>query len=132
MIDNYIWSELLKMTAFKERLKLLREARNMTQVRLSTLIGVDPKVYNRWERGFATPKFEGMIKLADILQITLDELVGRSTPNGDIKIRNFELHQLCQQADNLPDVDQRALIQIMDGLMKKAKFNQMMGETVNG
>ena len=132
MIDNYLWSELLKMTAFKERLKLLREARNMTQVRLSTLVGVDPKVYNRWERGFATPKFEGMIKLADILQITLDELVGRSSPSGDIKIRNFELHQLCQQADNLPDIDQQALVQIMDGLMKKAKFNQMMTNSAKG
>jgi len=132
MTDNYMWSELLKMTEFKERLKLLREARNMTQVRLSTLVGVDPKVYNRWERGFATPKFEGMIKLADILQISLDELVGRVRPTSEIKIRNFELHQLCQQADNLPDVDQQALIQIMDGLMKKAKFNQMMVGSATG
>ena len=129
MSNNFTWFELLTMTGFKQRLKLLREARNMTQVRLAELLNIDPKVYNRWERGFATPKLEGMIKLADILQISLDELVGRVTPSAEIKIRNFELHQLCQQADNLPDVDQQALIQIMDGLMKKAKFNQMMNET---
>ncbi len=73
-----------------------------------------------------------MIKLADILQISLDELVGRVTPTVEIKIRNFELHQLCQQADNLPDVDQQALIQVMDGLMKKAKFNQMMVGSATG
>ena len=126
MYSNFTWFELLKMTGFKERIRLLREARNITQVRLAELIGVDPKVYNRWERGFATPKLEGMMKLADILQITLDELVGRSSPSIDTKIRNFELHQLCQQADSLPDVDQQALIQVMDGLMKKAQFNNMM------
>jgi hypothetical protein len=26
----------------------------------------------------------------------------------------------------IPDIDQQALIQIMDGLMKKVKFNDMM------
>lgn len=131
MTTSYSWSELLRMTAFKERLKLLREARNMTQVRLAQLVGVDPKVYNRWERGMATPKFEGIVKLADILQVTLDELVGRTVLSADIKIRNHELHQLCQQADNLPDEDQQALIRILDSMVKKAGMGKLMQPAAN-
>jgi len=37
------------MSAFAERLRLLREARQITQSRLATLLAVDPRVYNRWD-----------------------------------------------------------------------------------
>jgi transcriptional regulator with XRE-family HTH domain len=128
MMENYSWSKLLRMTKFNGRLKLLREARNMTQVRLAKLVGVDPKVYNRWERGFVMPKFEGIVKLADILQVSLDELVGRTAISNETKIRNYELHQLCQQADTFADADQQALIQILDGLVKKTQLSKMTEE----
>ena len=68
----------------------------------------------------------------DFLQVTLDELVGRSEPSSDINIRNHELHQLCRQADNLPDDDQQALIQVLDGLMKKAQLSKVMGKGAKG
>ena len=37
-------------------------------------------------------------EFADILQVTLDELVGCKEASFDIKIRNQKLHNLCQQA----------------------------------
>jgi len=128
-MDNYSWFELIKMTKFKEQLKSLRELRDMTQVRLAKLLEVDPKVYNRWERGLVIPKFESMVKLADVLQVTLDELVGRVDISNDIKIHNLELHQLCQQADHLPDTDQQVLIQVIDSLVKRSNISRMMVNT---
>lgn len=74
------------------------------------------------------PHLDTLIKLADILQVTLDELAGRSEPSNEIKIRNHELQQLCQQADHLPDADQQALIQVLDGLVKKTQLNNMAGK----
>ncbi len=41
----------LDMSEFAERLRLMRESRQLTQVRLAELIEVDPRAYNRWERG---------------------------------------------------------------------------------
>ena len=37
----------MDMSAFTERLRLLREGRNLSQVRFSELLGVDPGAYNR-------------------------------------------------------------------------------------
>jgi len=42
------------------------------------------------------------------------------------------LHSLCQQADHLPDEDQQALIQVMDGLIKKAQLSKVLGKTAKG
>ena len=71
------------------------------------------------------PHFETIIKIADILQISLDELAGRKEPTTEIKIRNHNLHTLCQQVDQLPDQDQQALIIMMDSLVKKAQMERL-------
>ncbi|HED19527.1 MAG TPA: hypothetical protein ENI74_08510 [Gammaproteobacteria bacterium] len=72
------------------------------------------------------------MKLADILQISLDELAGRKEPSADPKLRNYELQRLCQQCDVLPDEDQQALIVMMDSLVKKAHMTRVMGKTAAG
>ncbi|MBK4717184.1 helix-turn-helix transcriptional regulator [Enterobacterales bacterium BIT-L3] len=117
----------MDMTAFAERLRLLREARNLSQVRLSELLGVDPRAYNRWEKGASAPHLDTVIKIADVLQVTLDELVGRKAMTEDVKIRNHTLHSLWQKADQLPDSDQQALIIVLDSFVKKSMVEQALG-----
>ncbi|MDE9590602.1 helix-turn-helix domain-containing protein, partial [Xenorhabdus bovienii] len=107
--------------------RLLREARNLSQVRLAELLGVDPRAYNRWEKGASAPHLETVIKIADVLQVTLDELVGRKAVSDEVKIRNHTLHTLWQKADSLSDTDQQALIVILDSFVKKAMVEQVMG-----
>ncbi|MFZ1873292.1 MAG: helix-turn-helix transcriptional regulator [Chania sp.] len=117
----------MDMSAFAERLRLLREARNLSQVRLAELLSVDPRAYNRWEKGASAPHLDTVIKIADVLQVTMDELVGRKPISEEVKIRNHTLHMLWQKADSLPDTDQQALITVLDSFVKKAMVEQAMG-----
>ena len=126
------WYVKLNMSGFSERLKLLRKSRHMSQARLAELLTIDPRSYNRWERAGNAPHLDTLIRIADILQVTIDELVGRKKTSAEIKIRNQELHTLCQQADNLPDEEQRALILVMDGLITKAQMAKVMGNAAKG
>jgi transcriptional regulator with XRE-family HTH domain len=116
------------MSAFVERLRLLRESRQITQARLAALLEVDPRVYNRWERGTATPQFDSVVRIADILQVSLDELAGRSTSITDPKIHNSELSNLYQQVDSLPDASQQALVLVIDGMVKQAQMEKVVGK----
>ena len=118
----------LDMHAFAERLRQLRELRGLTQVRLAELLGMTPRSYNRWERGGNTPHLDMLIRIADILQVSLDELVGRAEPNAAPLIHNHDLHQLVQQLDELPDEDQLALIRVMDGLVQRARIDRVVGK----
>ncbi|EDH6260726.1 helix-turn-helix transcriptional regulator [Salmonella enterica subsp. enterica serovar Agbeni] len=116
----------MDMSAFAERLRLLREARNLSQVRLAELLNVDPRVYNRWEKGASAPHLDTVVNIADVLQVSMDELVGRRSVTDDVKIRNHTLHALWQKADMLPDSDQQALIAVLDSFVKKAMMEQVM------
>ena len=98
----------LDMSAFAQRLRLLREARQLTQVRLANPVAVNARAYNRWERGTIAPQLDTSIKIAGVLQVPFDELVGRKPMSGEARIRNHSLNALWQQAGTLPDEEQHA------------------------
>ena len=112
--------------AFAERLRAAREARKLTQTRLAELLDVSPRVYNRWEKGLATPHFDTVVKIADILKVSLDELAGRKESDTEVLVHNHKLHSLCQQIDHLSDEDQKALIILMDSLVKRSQLTKVL------
>ncbi|BFG79435.1 hypothetical protein PTKU46_74680 [Paraburkholderia terrae] len=106
--------------------RLLRSARQITQARLAELLEVNPRVYNRWERGLATPQFDTVVRIADILQVTLDELAGRAPVPAEPRIHNQELLNLYQQVDSLPDAEQQALILVIDSFVRKTQVQKVL------
>ncbi len=119
-------TKIIDMSVFSERLKLLRSSRNITQTRLAELLETDPRVYNRWERGIATPQFDTVVKIGDILQVSLDELAGRTENLSEPKIHNSELLNLYHQVDVLSDEEQNALILVIDSFVKRSQMNKIL------
>ena len=56
------------------------------------------------------PRLDTLVRIADILGVTLDELVGRAEASPDVQIRNPKLRELYAEIDGLSDEDQRALV----------------------
>jgi len=120
------------MDRFSERLRQLRSERNITQTRLAELLDVDQRVYSRWERGVVTPHFDTIVKIADILNVSIDELAARNDSkdsNVDMKIRNPELHKLCQKVNLLSDEDQKALAIVLNSFVKLSSMRRTLAET---
>jgi transcriptional regulator with XRE-family HTH domain len=59
------------------RLKALRLERRLSQAQLARLAGVPKGTLLQWEYGLRTPKLDAAVKLADALDVSLDELAGR-------------------------------------------------------
>jgi transcriptional regulator with XRE-family HTH domain len=116
------------MTDFHQRLRRLRMARKVTQTRVAELLNVSPRVYTRWENGDAVPLFATVVKIADILDVSLDEMAGRTETNAEAAIHNPELHRLYQKVDQLSDDDQKALVILLDSLVKRSRVDQVMAE----
>jgi transcriptional regulator with XRE-family HTH domain len=116
------------MANFAQRLKELRTIRKLTQNRLAELLNVKPRVYSRWETGDAVPHFDTIVRLADILGVTLDEMAGRSDAPPQAVIRNPELNRLYKKVDQLSDEDQKALLVVLDSLVKRSRVDQVMAE----
>ena len=62
---------------FPERLREQRRARGLSRRTLADLCGLPPDAIRRYERGEALPSMVSLLKLADFLHLSLDELTGR-------------------------------------------------------
>ena len=114
------------MTDFHQRLRRLRSARKLTQTRMAELLEVSPRVYTRWDNGDSTPQFGTVVRIANILDVSLDELAGRKETDGNAAIHNPELHRLYKKVDQLSDEDQKALVIVLDSLVKRSAVGKVM------
>ncbi len=69
--------EMEFMTIFSKRLKKLRKNKGLKQQQIADEIGVNRGSYSNWEKGKREPSFENLLKLADLLEVSLDWLFGR-------------------------------------------------------
>lgn len=62
-----------------ERLKQLRSERKITQLEMAQMLGVDRSTYVKYERGNSEPPNSTLCKLADFFNVSVDDLLGRSS-----------------------------------------------------
>ena len=60
-----------------ERIKELRQEKNLSQSLLAQKIGVSQKAIDYWERGINEPKATYIVRLADFFDVSTDYLLGR-------------------------------------------------------
>ena len=70
-------SYLIISNVFPQRLKEIRIKRGLTQTELGKKVGVKQSTFTNWENGKREPNFEIVIKLADLLEVSVDWLFGR-------------------------------------------------------
>ena len=61
---------------FNENLKIAREREKITQKDMAERIGVAKSTYSLYESGSREPNVQTIKKIADILNVTADELLG--------------------------------------------------------
>ena len=61
---------------FKQQLVKLRRQQNLSQEQLAHELFVSRQSISKWEQGETTPDLDTVVKLANLLQVDLNELVG--------------------------------------------------------
>lgn len=61
-----------------QRLKDLREDKDMKQVQIAELLGIHQTVYSRYERGAQNIPLEHLLFLADYYNVSTDFILGRT------------------------------------------------------
>lgn len=109
------------MADFGNNLVKLRKARRLTQLQLAELVNVQPRLISRWETGETKPQFDHVVRLAEVLEVSLDVLMrGEDAAiKASFDVGNKRLKELCRQVDRLPTEDQDVICHVMDSLIRK-------------
>ena len=62
---------------FSENLKMLRKEKGFSQEQLATRLNVVRQTISKWEKGISVPDAELLIQLAEVLDVTVSDLLGK-------------------------------------------------------
>lgn len=74
---------------FKDRLRYYREQRGYSSDELAKLLDIPYTTLKGYENAGREPKYNILVKIADILNVSLDDLLGRTPTNEDEKIKEL-------------------------------------------
>ena len=106
-----------------DNIKKLRKKKGLTQADLAEKIGSHTSHINRIETGKYKPSLDVLMKIADVLEVSLDNLVkGIEDGFKEVKIEDKGLAQRVRLIDSLDSDDKKALIRVIDSMLTKQKI----------
>lgn len=109
---------------FAERLKTLRKQVKLTQAQIAEKLNISQQAYASWERGVKKPTQDNLVKIAQILNVSVDFLVGNSQETSD-ELNNIELLFRMNSkglTDEEKEIFKKELIEFMEE--RKKAFNK--------
>ena len=88
------------MQTIGKRLAEIRKSKKLKQMELAEMLNVSQQVVSNIERGVTAPDIDQLKKIADIYNISLDELVGREFLCDDADDVERKIISYIKQMDN--------------------------------
>ena len=107
----------MNQKAIGRRIKNAREKKQLTQEQLAELVDLSPMHVSVIERGVKLPKLETLINIANILDVSADELL-QDVVHNQIKLHASEATTLISQ---LPRDDQRRVLAALRSFIDPTK-----------
>ena len=119
----------LAMAVFGEILKRLRQEKTLSQQDLADLIGVHVRQISKYEMGTSLPTLERIRRMAEVLDVTADELVFGSTKrrrSAAESIKNPMLAERLRTLEGMVSRDElRSVIDLLDAFIAKKQIDQI-------
>ncbi len=89
---------------FRLQFRAIRERRGLTQVALGQRAGMAPASISHFETGQRVPSLDSLVKLADALEVSVDELLGRTSVDASTQVDPLFLRASRAPTDTLDAV----------------------------
>ena len=112
------------MTNFGSNLMLTRKKKRLTQAALGKAIGTSGDTVGRYERGDITPSIEVVVKMADVLEVSVDYLVSRI----GVDLSEQEVIERIEAISKLSTGDQAFLFRLIDMVLRDMAAQKVYAE----
>jgi transcriptional regulator with XRE-family HTH domain len=118
-----------KTETLGDRIRKFRLARGLTQTELGKLVGGSQRVITYYEVRGVSPPPDLLVKIADALDVSLDELFGRKPParRPAAPVESLRRRRRLRRLEDLPRDEQAALLKMIDALADRASKRKPRG-----
>lgn len=107
--------------SFGKRLLQARKKKGISQEELAEQLGTKGPAIGRYERDEMKPSIEAAAKMADILNVSLDYLVGKT----DFELDNTMMKRI-QAVSKLPDKEKECVYVFLDSFIDRMKLQGIL------
>ena len=102
---------------FSENLKILRKQKGLTQETLAIKLHITRQTISKWEKGLSVPDTEQLVRLAEVLEVPITQLLGQKV--ADTTNENEVAEYLAQIAEQLAIKNRRTklIVKIVVGIL---------------
>lgn len=101
---------------FGEKIKRFRVEKGLTQASLAGMIGSSREKIQKYENGVNEPPFEIVVKLADIFQVCIDQLLRMEW---SCPLKYPETANVARKVSELTDKEMHAVNRLVDELLER-------------
>jgi len=106
---------------FGRRLARIRKAKGYTQVELAGKMGIIQVLISDYERDKLRPYHEMIIRFAQALEVSADELLGLKTSESQGTTTSLKLLRRMKKIETLPPSQQKILLRTIDTFLKASE-----------
>ncbi len=115
------------MNDFAENLKKCRTQRGISQDEIAKKISIHPVQFSRYERGQSVPSIEVVQKIADALEVSIDQLVyGDQDNKAEQSISDRELLSMFQKIQLLNERQKETVKDFLSSYILKTDLKQKL------
>jgi transcriptional regulator with XRE-family HTH domain len=115
------------MTNFADNLKRIRTQKGISQDELSKKVDIHPVQFSRYERSQSVPSIDVVQKIADALEVTIDELVyGNQSSKAEQNIRDRELLSMFSKIQLLSEKQKETVKDFLSAYILKVDLKEKL------
>ena len=118
------------MISLSKTLKMVREAKGLSQKELSGLIDMAQAQYSRIESGKTDPSFSVVVKIAKALGLTLTEFFAADEIFSDVNTHDKTLMEKLRLLDSLDEIEKKSIYNLIDSLISKKKLKDNLSNLI--
>ncbi len=113
-----------------EKIKTVREAKNLSQKEISNMVQMDQSQYSKIENGKTDPTTNTLEKIAKALGIELSELFISDTIFKDINSADKTIMEKIRLIEMLDEKEQASIYNIVDGLVASKRLRDNLSNAL--
>jgi transcriptional regulator with XRE-family HTH domain len=121
-----------KRCEFGERLAAARQQLGLSQAQVAEKLGVTQQSYAGWERRETALKPEHLIRLAEILNVTVDYLLGKENARRRGGGPVGKARRVFEEVSKLPRNRQQRILGVVEDMLTAQQLNRQVNGNGNG
>ena len=115
------------MNDFAENLKKCKTKKGISQEEISKKMSIHPVQFSRYERGQSVPSIEVVQKIADALEVSIDQIVyGDQDNKAEQSISDRELLSMFKKVQLLSERQKETVKDFLSSFILKSDFKQIL------